>query len=54
VQGIVTVDALCEGDLSEDDLPFIRAVATVIATAGVLAEAGEKDQERNSARDSVA
>jgi hypothetical protein len=37
VEGLVTVDAPTEGDLSESDIPFIRAVATVIATASVLA-----------------
>jgi hypothetical protein len=41
IEGMVTVDGPLEGDLSEADLPFIRAVSTVIATAAVLANIEE-------------
>ncbi|MHA7297724.1 GAF domain-containing protein [Pseudarthrobacter sp. MDT3-1] len=44
VEGLVTVDAPTEGDLSESDIPFIRAVATVIATASVLAADASQSQ----------
>jgi len=45
IEGMVTVDGPLEGDLSEADLPFIRAVSTVIATAAVLANIGKAEPQ---------